>query len=163
MPWHCWCPAHSSSLPPSVSWLMEVWIVVHAYYQLFILCHTHWMCLCNSVMLHSGHMTSILLSILERDPPLLLSWRFLPFFPCKRFFSYFLGVVPDPLWKVKGQGCRMCTDCKALWVRIWSFYVSCFILKSPVSHVLCFPALPVFCDWLPCPWLVPPVSNHLRL
>jgi len=35
---------------------------------------------CNSVTLHSGHMTSIVLSILERDPPLLLSWRVLRFF-----------------------------------------------------------------------------------
>jgi len=33
--------------------------------------HIH--CLCNSVMTPSGHMTSILLSILEGDPPLLLS------------------------------------------------------------------------------------------
>jgi len=78
MPWPCWCPAHSSSLPPSAWWITEVRIVVHADYQLFI----HW---------HSGHMTSIVLSILERDPPLLLSWRFLPFIcPVKDFFL-FLG------------------------------------------------------------------------
>jgi len=34
----------------------------------------------------------------ERDPPLLLYWRFLPFFlPWKGFF-YFLGVFRDPMW-----------------------------------------------------------------
>jgi len=38
------------------------------------LCHTHWMCY-NSVMTPSVHMTSILLSILERDPPPLLSFN----------------------------------------------------------------------------------------
>jgi len=36
MPWPCWDSAHSSSLPPSTWWIMEVWIVVHAYYYL---CH----------------------------------------------------------------------------------------------------------------------------
>jgi len=36
MPWPCWCSAHSSSLPPSAWWIMEVWIVIHDYYQLFI-------------------------------------------------------------------------------------------------------------------------------
>jgi len=47
------------------------WIVVHAYSSLFII---HGMCLCNSVnAVHSVHRTSIVLSILERDPPLLLS------------------------------------------------------------------------------------------
>jgi len=50
------------------------------------LCHTHWMC-CNSVTLHSGHMTFIVLSILERDPPLLLSWRVLPFSPREGLFG----------------------------------------------------------------------------
>jgi len=54
-------------------------------------------------------------SILERDPPLLLSWRVLHFLPCERFLGG--GVFPDPMWKVKGQGCRMWTDCKALWGR----------------------------------------------
>jgi len=49
------------------------------------LCHTHWMC-CYSVMIPSVSMTSIVLSILARDPPLLLSWRFPLFFPCERFF-----------------------------------------------------------------------------
>jgi len=54
-----------------------------------------------------------LLSILERDPPLLLSWRVLTFLPA--LFFNFLGVFPDPMWKIKGQGCRMCTDRKARW------------------------------------------------
>jgi len=48
-----------------------------------------WMC-CNCVMIPSGHMTSIVLSILERDPPLLLSWKFLIYSPWK-FFFLFLG------------------------------------------------------------------------
>jgi len=52
---------------------MEVWIVVHAYYQLFIHSVIFIECLCNTVMIPSVHMKSILLSILERDPPLLLS------------------------------------------------------------------------------------------
>jgi len=75
--------------------------------------HIHWMC-CNSVMIHSVHMSSILLSILERDPPLLLSWRVLPLFPLKGFFLFF-GEFFLIRCEVKGQGCRMCTDCKALW------------------------------------------------
>jgi len=66
--------------------------------------HTHWMCY-NSVMIPSGHMTSIHLSILERDPPLLLSWRFLP---CASIFSYFWEFFLIRC-EVKGQGC------KALW------------------------------------------------
>jgi len=53
----------------------------------------------------------------ERDPPLLLSWRFLPYFSLWKFFFLFIwGVFPDPMWKVKGQGCRTCTDCKAKFV-----------------------------------------------
>jgi len=56
----------------------------------------------------------LLLSILERDPPLLLSWRFLPFLPCERVFSisweFFLIRC-----EVLGPGCRMCTDCQAHW------------------------------------------------
>jgi len=50
-----------------------------------------WMCLCDSVTLHSGHMTSILF-FLRRGPPLLLSWRVLHFFfyPWKDFFCIFL-------------------------------------------------------------------------
>jgi len=76
------------------------------------LCHTHWMC-CNSVMIHSGHMTSIVFSILERDPPLALLKGSSLFFPWKGFF-YFLGVVPDPMWGQR-SGMSMYTDCKALW------------------------------------------------
>jgi len=33
------------------------------------------------------------------------------FFPMKGFFLFFRSFS----WKVKGQGCRMCPDCKALW------------------------------------------------
>jgi len=104
MPWRCWCPAHSSSLPPSAWWIMEVWIVVHAYHQLFIHSVIFIKCVLT-LMIPSGHMASILPSILERDPPLLLSWRL--FFIFGEFFLI--------RCEVKGQGCRMCTDCKALW------------------------------------------------
>jgi len=112
MSWSCWYPA-SSSLPPSAWWITEVWIVgllptIHT------LCHPHWMCY-NSVMIPSGHMTSIL-SILERDPPLLLSWRFLLFFsPVKDCFSISWEFFLIRCESSKGQGCRMCTDCKDHW------------------------------------------------
>jgi len=36
MPWPCWDSAHSSSLPPSAWWIVEVSIVEDADYQLFI-------------------------------------------------------------------------------------------------------------------------------
>jgi len=42
-------------------------------------------------------MTSV--ASVQRDPPLLLSWRFLPFFPHESYFFYFLGVFPDPMLK----------------------------------------------------------------
>jgi len=86
--------------------------VVHADYQLFI--HSVILIECVvTLMIPSGLMTSILLSILERDPPLLLGLGLLHFFPVKVFFSisweFFLIRC-----EVKGQGCRMCTDCKTL-------------------------------------------------
>jgi len=61
------------------------------------LCHTHWMC-CNSViiLLYTWHL--LLPSILEKDPPLLLSWRFLLSYPHERVFFYFLGVFSDSMW-----------------------------------------------------------------
>jgi len=141
LPWPCWCSAHSSSLPPSVWWITEVWMPTTNYAMALLmlrplllstsiclmdhrgldrgpcllptthtLCHIHWMC-CNSVMIPSGHMTFILLSILERDPPLLLSWRFLSLFS---LWKGCLGVFPDPVWGQR-SGMSMCTDCKALW------------------------------------------------
>jgi len=83
----CWCSAHSSSLPPSAWWIMEVWIVVHAYYQLFILCHTHWMYLNSNVSFCTYDIYCFCPSR-KRNPPLLLSWRFLHFiFPRERSFS----------------------------------------------------------------------------
>jgi len=45
----------------------------------------------------------------ERDPPLLLSSRFLPFCPFL-WWEFFLI-----LCEVLGKGCRMSTNCKALW------------------------------------------------
>jgi len=59
--------------------------VGYADYQLFIhsvIFIVLFLCFNVCVMIPSGHMTSIVLSILERDPPL--------FSPC-------LGVVPDPI------------------------------------------------------------------
>jgi len=82
-------------------------VLLHVRYQLFL--HSviliEWV---STVMIPSGHMTSIVLS--ERDPPLLLSWRFLHFFPLKGC----LEVVPGPMWGQR-SGMSMCTDCKALW------------------------------------------------
>jgi len=51
------------------------------------------LCFTLCVMIPSGHMTSIVLSILERDPPLFSPQGFLPFRPLKGC----LGVVPDPM------------------------------------------------------------------
>jgi len=68
--------------------------------------HTHWMC-CYSVMTPPGHMTSIVLSILERDPPRCSPEGFFTLFPPWKGFFYFLWVFPDPMWgqRSKGQGC----------------------------------------------------------
>jgi len=82
-------------------------ICVHGNRELFRL--SKW----EDVMCSSGHMTSILLSILERDPPLLLSWRVLPL--CEHFCSSIFWEFFLIRCEVKGQGCRTCTDCKALW------------------------------------------------
>jgi len=98
------CPRHmsereTSSLPPSAWCIMEVWVVVHADYQLFI----HSVILIECVltrMCPSGHMTSIVLSILERDPPLALLKGSSPFSPWRVIWEFFL------IWcEVKGQGC----------------------------------------------------------
>jgi len=64
-------------------------------------------CLCNSVMIPSGHMTSILPSILERGPPLLLSWRLIHFPPLKGFFLWILGSfsLSDVRSKVRDDVC----------------------------------------------------------
>jgi len=58
----------------------------------------------------------LLLSILERDPPLLLSWRFRPFSPLKGFFL-FLGNFSWSDVRSWDRGCHMFTDCKALWAK----------------------------------------------
>jgi len=47
---------------------------------------------------------------------------FLPFFPPWNVFFYFLGVFPDPMWEVKGQGCHMCSGCKALWGKLFNLW-----------------------------------------
>jgi len=96
----CWGPAPSSP-PPSVSWIVEVWIVLRTIHSL---CHTRWMCWCNSVTRHSGHMT---------------------------FFSCFFGEFFLIRCEVKGQGCRMCTDCKAL----WGGFVICDIGRYKINWI----------------------------
>jgi len=76
------CHGPADAPPPFLDRGSCLLLIIHT------LCHTHWTC-CNTVMLPSGHMTSIVLSIPERDPPLLLSWRCLPFcFPWKVFFLF---------------------------------------------------------------------------
>jgi len=81
------CPPLYLHLPDG-SWRSG--LVVHDYYQLFI----HFVILIECVvtlewfLLYTWQI--LLLSILERDPPLLLSWRFLSFFPCECFFLLFL-------------------------------------------------------------------------
>jgi len=45
---------------------------------------------------------------------MLLSWKFLPFFSLWKVFSIF-GEFFLIRREVLGQGCHMCTDCKALW------------------------------------------------
>jgi len=55
------------------------------------LCHTHWLCLCYSIMLPSIHMASIAYV----HPVALLKVASLVS-PWKGFF-YFLGVFPDPI------------------------------------------------------------------
>jgi len=47
--------------------------------------------LCDSVMIPSGHMTSVLLSILERGPPLFSPQGFSPFFSLKGFFLFLVS------------------------------------------------------------------------
>jgi len=92
-------------LPPSV--FMDCGYVGHGPCLLLIIhnfCHIHWMC-CNAVHLYTWHL--LLLSILERDPPLLLSSRL--------FFLFSPWKIWGVLWEfflirreVKGQGCCMC-------------------------------------------------------
>jgi len=49
------------------------------------------------------------------------------------------------------------------WV-VWSFCVLCPVLFwSPRLSYPLFPCSSCPCDCLPCPWLFPPVSNHLHL
>jgi len=63
-----------------------------------------------------GHMTSVHLSILERDPPLLLSWRVLPFFPLWNHLFLFFGSFSwsDVRSKVRDVVCVR----KALWGKL---------------------------------------------
>jgi len=108
-------PPPSSSLPPSVSWVVEVWIVVHAYYELLRHCHIHSVC-CNSVMIPSVHMTHIASVHPGRGILLCCSPEgFFPFFFRHFLFLLFFGEFLLTRCEVLGQGWRMCTDCKALW------------------------------------------------
>jgi len=78
------------------------------------LCHIHWMC-CNSVMIPSVNMASIVLSLLERDPPLFSPEGFFPLFSLWTFFFFISWEFFLLRCEVLGQRCCMCTDCKALW------------------------------------------------
>jgi len=114
-PASCHGPASPSSLPPSVPWIVQVMIVVHAYYELFIHCHINLMCLCNSVMLF------ICPHAIYCFCP---SWRGIllccspegvfPFFLFERVLFFIFGEFILIRCEVLGQGCRMCTNCKAL-------------------------------------------------
>jgi len=91
--------------------IMEVWIVVHAYYQLFIHFHIHWMC-CNSVIIPSLHMSSIAsVHPEEGSSSVALLKVYSLFFPVKVFFSV--------SWEFFLIRCEdrdvLCTDCLALW------------------------------------------------
>jgi len=69
------------------------------------LCRIHWLC-CYCVLICVSWFLLVTwrllhLSILERDPPLLLSWRFLPFFSLWRVVWELFLIRCE----VKGQGC----------------------------------------------------------
>jgi len=84
-------------------------------------CHIHWMCLCNSAMLFRTY-SILLLSILKVSSVFSLH--------VKGFFSisweFFLIRC-----KILGQGCRMCTDCKALWGK----FVICDIMLYKINWI----------------------------
>jgi len=67
----------------------------------------------------------LLLSILERD------LRFLPFFPQVKSFFYISWEFFLIRCEVKGQGCRMCIDCKALWGK----FIICDIGLSTINWI----------------------------
>jgi len=66
-------------------------------------------------MIPSGHMTSIASAHPgEGSSSVAVLKVSSPYFPCESFFSISWEFLL--IWcEVKGQGCRMCTDCKALW------------------------------------------------
>jgi len=98
----CHCPVETPPTPPLIC-LMDrggLHRGICLLRTIHTLCHIHWMCFnSKSVLLYTWHLLH--LSILERDPPLLLSWRFLPFFPPWRVvWELFL------IWcEVLEQGC----------------------------------------------------------
>jgi len=65
-------------------------------------------------MIPSGHMTSIApVHPGEGSSSVALLKGSSLFSPCESFFSISCEIFLIR-WEVKGQGCRMCTDCKAL-------------------------------------------------
>jgi len=103
-----------SSLPPSVSWIAEVWIVVHADYELFIISVIFIEYVVTLYRCSSVHMTSVASVHPGRGILLCCSPEgFFPFLPVKVFcsISWELFLIRC---EVLGQGCRMRTDCKAL-------------------------------------------------
>jgi len=97
----------------AVTFCFQRLIWFHAYSEIFIHCHTHWMFLCNSVMIPSGHMTSMS-SIhpgegsssvaLLKGSSLFSPWKL---FSIVGSFSW-SDVRSWDVW-------RTWTDCKALW------------------------------------------------
>jgi len=89
-----------ASRPPVMAWRMCPTLLDRGpcLRSIHTFCHTRWMC-CNSVMLSSGHMTSIASVHPGRGILLCCSPEGFSslFSPWKGFF-YFLGVFPDPMW-----------------------------------------------------------------
>jgi len=133
MPWRCWCapPTHPlylllpDELRRSRSWSMPIHTI----------CHANWMC-CNSVMLTSVHMTSV--ASVHPGRGILLCCSVFNFFLRERVFS-----ISWELFLIRcedlGQGCRMCTDCNALWGKfvicdIGRYKINWIELKCPCWH-----------------------------
>jgi len=121
----------SPSLPPSAWWIVEVWIVEYVDYQLFI--HSVILIECVLTLIcPSSHMTSIVLSILERDPPLFSPEGFLPFFPWRVVWEFFLIRC-----EVKGQGC-LCVQIVNVWE--WAIqmnWIELSVVEAPnLKHVI---------------------------
>jgi len=77
-------PLLETASAPLMTWGHSLRLIIHNF------CHIHWMC-CKPVTLFLLHDIYWFCPSGKRDPPLLLSWRFLPFFPLWKSFFSFLG------------------------------------------------------------------------